>query len=347
MKNIDIGSITSFSNFSNSNDGINFYKKNKVLKQYHEFDDNKLTIWFNVLSERNTTHKIKLIFSDNNDLIDSTCTCSYKNDKLDNCKHIVASYLFYINDLINNLDKNNQYDFSLIEHLTTLNINDTSSTLKYNLEYIINIQSENSVKLDVKIGNVKSYLVPNLRLFVEAFLNNSTYTINNNLQKFRFSTSQLNIDDKYTELIFNALYDACVEKSNSKQYTNYYRILSLLIDNDYQVENCNKMLNEFKKKFKNIAGTYVQDMQFEDSKCIVRINIDTLIMEITEILQIRTKIEDKYILDLNDTGKYKSDIYLFTFEKNKLIYGIVGSKNTIEYQLKEKDTNLLSEIDIY
>ena len=60
MIKIDIGKINDFSNFNNANDGITLYKKNKIELIYHEFIKNGISLWFNIISTRNITHKTKI-----------------------------------------------------------------------------------------------------------------------------------------------------------------------------------------------------------------------------------------------------------------------------------------------
>ena len=100
MKKVNIGKITEFSNFNNGNDGITIYKKNKLNMKYYEFTRDGIYVWFDVPSMRNITYITKIYIDDQNTLKGFSCSCTYKNTINDVCKHIIASYIFFLNDFL-------------------------------------------------------------------------------------------------------------------------------------------------------------------------------------------------------------------------------------------------------
>ncbi len=182
MKKIDIGNITEFSNFSNGNDGITIYKKNKIDVKYYEFTMNGVLIWFDVLSMRNIVYKSKLSISNDMLLHDSTCSCPYKNKVNDVCKHIVAGYIYYINELKDKIKPSLNYNFSELDkggdkHENIYNLKEID---KIGIKYILNIIDKNNLKLEMNIILDKVIPIPNILDFLNSIAFLIPYKINKN-----------------------------------------------------------------------------------------------------------------------------------------------------------------------
>lgn len=182
-----------------------------------------------------------------------------------------------------------------------------------------------------------------------SFKKNGEYfdIISSNLESLRLSNTQLNIADAYSELILKSMYDACSEKCNSNQFANYYRMLSFLIDNEYQIDNCSKMIKDFENKFSGIAGKYMYNSIIFHDVITVKINIETMQLEI-EPSSDAIVYEPKCLFELNDSCIYEKNSHVFTFSKNKITYNLSSLPDlTFEYEMFSKDTELFSEISFY
>lgn len=181
MKKIHIGQINNFSNFNNANDGITLYKKNKLTMNYYEFIKDGIVINFDILSTRNTIINVKIYMNENNELIDSSCSCTYKNKKNDNCKHIVASYIYFINDIKNKININYNYNFSQLNNIEdTFEKNEITNEDIYKINYCINIISTNNIKLEISLSLNKIYQIHDIDNFLNCILNFLPYKINKN-----------------------------------------------------------------------------------------------------------------------------------------------------------------------
>ncbi|BAK81723.1 DEAD/DEAH box helicase [Candidatus Arthromitus sp. SFB-rat-Yit] len=183
MKKIDIGKITEFSNFNNGNDGITLYKKNKLNMQYYEFTKDGVHVGFDVPSMRNITYTTRIYIVNNTVLNEFYCSCTYRNTKNDVCKHIVASYIFFLNELKDNIKPTLIYDFSQLDKLTTLNEKDilnNADTDYFKVDYFLYLNDIDNILLEIKLISNKTYSISNISEFLNSILSSSPYPINKN-----------------------------------------------------------------------------------------------------------------------------------------------------------------------
>lgn len=182
--------------------------------------------------------------------------------------------------------------------------------------------------------------------------------IHENITKKEFESIEKNLSnlnyfesptgENYYDNILSDIYDSCIESQKNKHYTNYYRRLNLLIENNYKTDECNQQLKDFENMFKNIAGTYEdeEDYSFTIHECVVKINIDSMKISIQPnlIFDKTPSPEDTYVFDLNPSGKYSYYSIKFLIKNNKISEWL-DDQLYYTYRLKRHDAELLSEID--
>lgn len=180
MKKVNIGKITEFSNFNNGNDGITIYKKNKLNMKYYEFTKDGIHIWFDVPSMRNITYTTKIYINDQNTLKGFSCSCTYKNTINDVCKHIIASYIFFLNELKDNIKPNIIYDFSQLDQINKLNEKNTLNmdVDYFKIDYFLYINDINDIILEIKLISNKTYSISDICEFLNSILLSYPYSIN-------------------------------------------------------------------------------------------------------------------------------------------------------------------------
>ena len=182
MKKVNIGKITEFSNFNNGNDGITIYKKNKLNMKYYEYTRDGIHVWFDVPSMRNITYITKIYIDDQNTLKGFSCSCTYKNTINDVCKHIIASYIFFLNELKDNIKPNVIYDFSQLDQINKLNEENTLDIdIDYfKIDYFVYVNDINDIMLEIKLISNKTYSVSDISEFLNSILSSHPYSINKN-----------------------------------------------------------------------------------------------------------------------------------------------------------------------
>ena len=275
MKKIDIGKLTDFTNFSNANDGIAIYKKDKIKMTHYEFIKDGVCLWFEVLSTRNITHISKISVNNDKQLIDVSCSCTYRNSKSDICKHLSASYIYFLNELTN-LNNNCSYDFSSLKNI--------SSSISDNFLRVIN--NTNDVKLRLGIILNKTYWINNLWDFLNSIYEKIPYKINKsnsiNLSEENFENTHKLFIEKllciYSLINLNALIKENVFSNEflilNKRFLN--DILKIIDDDVFSIEFRNENFDECKiiNKDLNLSPIISSD---SDKNIILSIELDGIL----------------------------------------------------------------------
>lgn len=296
MEKINIGKIKEFSNFNNSNEGIALYKKSKLNMTYYEFTQIGISIWFDVNSNRNIIHKTNISLDEEQNIISFSCSCTYRNIKNDNCKHIVAAYVFFINNLKGTLNEKLNYDFTELDKINLSNVKNISRDDQiYKLHYAVNIISTNHVKIDLGIELNKIYPITNVQKFLECVLTSSEYKINKSIN---LTLSEMNFENRdkiFLSTILNIFSLSNLNSLNEILFSNQYIIL-----NNRLFQNFMEIIN--RESFSIVFG----NEKFENRNII---NDD---LDISPIIS--TDHNDNIILKLNT-----SDI-LNLFENSNYFY---------------------------
>lgn len=337
MIKIDIGKINDFSNFNNANDGITLYKKNKIELIYHEFIKNGISLWFNIISTRNITHKTKISINENNIITNFSCSCTYKNTKNDNCKHIVASYIFFINNIKDSMKPTSDYNFSYLDNIdNSFKNNNLENKISYKLSYCINIISKNNVKLEISIISNKIYQILDITYFLNCIINSTPYKItkNNNMK-----LSEENFIDEDSLFINELLTIYSLTNINES-------IKNDIFSNQYIILN-ERLLHIFLKIINTNSFTIkFKDKKFENSKQI------TEDLDISPVIS--TDNENNIILSLNisniinlfDNSPYfyfNGNIYKVSknfIENFNCLKDLILNNNTSYFKINENKKNL-------
>ncbi len=335
MGKINIGKIKDFSNFNNSNEGIVLYKKDKLSMIYHEFTKNGISVWFNVISTRNIVHKTLISIDKEDNIINFSCSCNYRNIKNDNCKHIVSSYIFFINQLKNNLKAKISYNFDALDTMHNFKFeNILSNADKYRLHYCININSTNDIRLDLGIILNKVYPISNIQKFLECILKSADYNINKNIN-LSFTEGDFEISDNlFINMMLDiySLYDSnCILNS---VFCNQYIILNERLFHSFM-----KIINE--KEF---------SIKFDDKKFYERKRIDED-LDISPIISsddnnnINLHLNISNIINLFDDSPYfyfDGNIYNTSkrfIQNYNCLKSIITDNNTSYFTIDENSKN--------
>lgn len=337
MEKIHIGKINDFSNFTNANDGITLFKKNKITMVYYEFIKDGISIYFNITSTRNIVHNTKISIDEKNLLIDSFCSCTYKNKKIDNCKHIVASYLFFINEMKNNLKINYNYNFSHLDKINSfLKEIDQEEDTVYKLSYCININSSNDVKLELSIISNKTYQIMDISYFLNCILNSVPYKLNKNKNIIFREKNFTNRDNTF----INELITIYSLSNNNTNFTNN------LFNNQYIALN-NRLLEIFLKTINNDTfNLKFQDTLFKNS---IQINQD---LDISPVISTNDNNEITLWLNLSDIISLFDNSNYFYFNGNihivsknflenyNCLKNLILTNNTSHFKITENNRNI-------
>lgn len=336
MKKIDIGKITEFSNFTNANDGITIYKKNKINLKYYEFTRNGVCSWFDVQSMRNVIYTTKVCISNNQLLNDFSCSCSYRNKHSDLCKHIVASYIYFINELNDNIKPSINYNFSELDNKYIYHDKDTLVDFDYaKLDYTLHINDTNCIKLEIKLLLDKIYQIPNIIDFLNSIYSATPYKINK-FNSLNIGYESFNNQDK--SFINKLLTIYSLIDSNPLILDNLF-FKEYIILNFYLFKNLLNIVDEnnFHIKYKN---------RYSESSIIIDENLD-----ISPIIS--TNENNEITLSLNTIEAielYKNEPYFYlngniykvsrSFMQNyECIKNLIIKNNTSYFTINEENRN--------
>lgn len=335
MKKIDIGKLTDFTNFSNANDGITIYKKEKIEITHYEFIKNGICLWFKVLSTRNITHTSKISINKDKDLIDLSCSCTYRNSKSDICKHLSASYIYFLNEL-ENLNDNYSYDFSSLENIpSSISTNFLKDKLNYKLCFCIVINDTNDIKLKLGLILNKIYWISNILDFLNCIQKGIPYKIT---KSNSINLTEENFNGNHRLFIEKLLYICSLINLNALIEENVFLNEYLILNNIFLKDILNIIENDtFFIEFKNET--------FEECKVINEdLNICPLISSDDE-KNIILSIELGDILNIFKDSPYfysNKNIYIVSqslVENYNRLKTLILSNNTSYFKINKENKN--------
>lgn len=342
MKKIDIGKITEFSNFTNANDGITIYKKNKISLKYYEFTRNGICSWFDVPSMRNVTYTTKVCISSDQLLNDFSCSCSYRNKNSDLCKHIVASYIYFINELNDNIKPNINYNFSGLDNKSIhYDENALIELDSCKLNYTLHINDTNDIKLEMKLMIDKVYPITYVVEFLNSISSLTPYKIT--------KVNSLNIG--YESFSGH-------DKSFISKLLTIYSLIdsnSLVLDNVFCKEYINLNFYMFKNLINIIDDDNFQikykDSLYQSSK-IINENLDiSPIISTDENNDITLSLNTIEAIELYENEPYfyfDGNIYKVSsafIQNYNCLKNLIAENNTSYFKINEENKNsFLNEI---
>lgn len=336
MEKIHIGKINDFSNFNNANDGITLFKKNKINMIYYEFIKDGISIYFNITSTRNIVHNTKISIDETNLLIDSFCSCTYKNKKRDNCKHIVASYLFFINEMKDNLKINHNYNFSHLDKINTFLKEFEEDEFIYKLSYCININSSNDIKLEMYIISNKIYQILDINCFLNCILNSIPYKLNKNKNILFKEKNFTDNDNKFINEL-TTIYSISTENTilPNKLFVNQYvtlnnRLLQIFLKT---IENDNFSIKFQDKIFKN-STQINEDLDISPIISTNENNEITLWLNLSDII---------HLFDNSNYFYFNGNIHIVSnkfVEKYNCLKNLILTNNTSHFKIDENNKNI-------
>lgn len=333
MKKIDIGKLTDFTNFSNANDGITIYKKEKIKMTHYEFIKDGVCLFFEVLSTRNITHISKISVNKDNELIDISCSCTYRNSKSDICKHLSASYIYFLNKLTS-LDNNCSYDFSSLGNISSsLSNNFLRDNFNYRLYFSIVINNSNDVKLRLGIILNKTYWISNLWDFLNCIYEKVPYKINKSIS---LNLSEDNFENTQKLFIEKLLCIHSLINLNALIKENVF-------SNEFLILNRRLLDDVLKIIEKDVFSIEFRNENFDECKIINEdLNISPLISSDSN-KNIILSIELEGILNIFENSPYfyfKGNIYKVSdsmIENYKCLKNLISTNNTSYFKINEEN----------
>lgn len=163
MNDIKIGNIRKKSVLENINKGYYFYKKDHVFDFWErEANEFNRSLSCYVASENFDEYLINFTVDKEDNLIEGKCTCPYKGKTNDNCKHVVAAYLYYLNEVAK--PKESYENLSVMrKFLNSIKESEPESIVKFD---IIISEVNKEVRGYFKIGKTKKYIIRQLKNFI-------------------------------------------------------------------------------------------------------------------------------------------------------------------------------------
>ena len=170
MNDIKIGNIRKKSILENINRGYYYYKKDFVFDfwEREETEDYRNLSCY-VASENFDEYLINFTVDKKDNLIEGSCTCPYKNKANDSCKHVVAAYLYYLNEVSKPSSKSFENLSAMRKFLNSIKESEPNSVVK--LDIIIS-EVNKEVRGYFKIGKNKKYIIRQIKNFIYDLENN-------------------------------------------------------------------------------------------------------------------------------------------------------------------------------
>ncbi|CDM68487.1 Helicase, SNF2/RAD54 family [Clostridium bornimense] len=163
MNDIKIGNIRKKAILENINKGYYFYKRDHVFDFWErEVDEFSRRLSCYVASENFDEYLINFVVDKGDNLLEGQCTCPYKVKTNDNCKHVVAAYLYYLNEVAKS--KESYENLSVMrKFLNSIKEDEPESIVKFD---IIIAEVNKEVRGYFKIGKNKKYVIRQFKNFI-------------------------------------------------------------------------------------------------------------------------------------------------------------------------------------
>lgn len=160
--------------------GLDLYLRNKVRRldfNFEEVENNNLLNIYSLVESAYgvNTYNVELSIGVNTGRIGYSCDCVYSQNSENICKHMVAVLLKWNRekDALMRKQNNNSstYADEFIDYFRRNMISPTNRELTLNIRYELELGSEKSASLEMKVGETKTYVIKNMREFLSTVNN--------------------------------------------------------------------------------------------------------------------------------------------------------------------------------
>lgn len=269
----------------------------------------------------------------NNNYITGRCTCAYFQQNNTVCKHLVAAYLYYVNEMKIEEEQESQID-KIIDMYNTFNVTEKKRVavdldITFNYEEIGKLPS-----LEMKIGIGKLYVIREYRRFLNAVSNGSSLEFGKNyvldLSEQYFSEEDMSIIN-----ILNDFYLASDTGYGSFNSNAFFSGKTVKLLNT-QFKQIMEALKDRSFKIKIMGQEYSNVVVLNES-----IEVNFKVKEKDEELEISLEDIPFSLNPSNDYFFYKGNVYRGNEEFNNkympILYSIIDNDDrVIKVDKKEK-----------